>query len=308
MGMLFNIGFYGILGLWSAVAVPVGIGVYVLYRATGHEKIRKWARTLNWLYGRVSIWLMNPFFRIRLINMDEAKKAAPCIVVCNHQSILDLYMLGAQDCDQVCPITKSWPFRLLFPFAPAMSAAGYIDAERMSLGELENACRQRLRAGCVLVFYPEGRRALELGKFHAGAFQLALAENLPIVPMRISGSGKAIAPGSLRARPGEISVEMLPAIRPEQYAPFRSATLPHRALMKYVRDKFKKEGTNAVQADASVAAGRAFSLRRLRHQEFYREKADGQPGHPGFGAELQDFKRQAQADHNIGLLEIRLEG
>lgn len=275
MRILFNLFLYGLLGVWSALTVPVGLAVFALHKATGDGRFRKWARTLNWIYGKVSVWLVRPFFNIELINMDEAKKAAPCIIVSNHESILDLYMLGAQDCSQVCPVTKSWPFRKLFPFAPAMLTAGYINAESMAIDEIAETCRERVKEGCVLVFYPEGRRSLKLGRFHSGAFRFALSENLPIVPMLIRGSGKAIPPGSLLATPGEITVEMLPAITPEQYGQFRSAPLPHRALMKYVREKFKKGDGNENQADHSVGSGCGFVLRRMWNQEFHSETTDG---------------------------------
>lgn len=233
--------FFSTIFAWSAATAPVGWFLFVLQRFSGSVAIRRWARTANWAYGRIALWLIRPFIKIRCINPQGAKHLGSCILVCNHQSILDLYLLSAQDCRQPCPVTKSWPFKLLFPFAPGMLAAGYVQVEGRTAQEVHAQCRQRLSEGAALVFYPEGRRSRDntLGKFHAGAFKLALEENVPIVPIVIRNSGKAIRPGSLVLEPCPVEMELLPPIMPEGFAAFRCQSIPHRALLRYVRGLYK---------------------------------------------------------------------
>lgn len=234
---LTSLAFFSVLLVWSCLLAPFGWLLFLLHKLTGLRRIRSWARLAGWIYGRSSLTLLRPFLRVVSVHPDEAVGKTPCIITANHQSILDLYLLGFQNLKQVCPITKSWPFRLLLPFTPAMRTAGYIEAEGRSLEEIVALCRERMEEGAALVFYPEGRRSRtgELGMFHAGAFRLALAENLPIVPMVIKNSGSRIKPGTFRMTPGVIEIEMLPAIMPSAYDDFRKAPVPHRALLKHVR-------------------------------------------------------------------------
>lgn len=241
MRIIRSIAFYASLGGLSLVSAPVGFILYLMMKATSSAWVGKIARITNWIYGVLAIRIIGIFVRTHRINTNAAKGIGPCIIVCNHQSVLDLFLLGAQGNPQVCPVTKSWPFRLLIPFIPAMHAAGYVNAEDAPGETVAEKCRKLLSENCALVFYPEGRRSRNgaLGVFHSGAFRLALEECVPIVPMIVRGTGKIILPGHASVDRGEISVEMLDPILPTEYAQFRSVPLPHRELLKYVRNMYR---------------------------------------------------------------------
>lgn len=231
---------FAILSMWSCLLMPFGWLIWLGHRLTGHPGFRRVARTAGWIYGRSSLLLLRPFIKVRCINPGEACGHVPCIITVNHQSILDLYLLGFQKVTQVCPVTKSWPFRYLLPFTAVMRTAGYIEAEKRGPEDVLKDCRARLAEGCALVVYPEGRRSRDgrLGKFHAGAFLIALEEDLPIVPMIIKNSYDILPPDSFRVHGGTLEVEMLPAIQPADYARFRTEAFPHRALLKHVRQLY----------------------------------------------------------------------
>ena len=237
---LTGLAVFGILAVWSCLLMPAGWLIWLGYKLTGSSVFRRLARRAGWLYGRSSLLLLHPFIRIRSINPGAALGHDSCIIMANHQSILDLYLLGFQSRTDVCPITKSWPFRRLLPFTAAMRTAGYIEAEGRDPESVLRECRTRLAEGCSLVIYPEGQRSRDgaLGRFHPGAFLMALEENVPIVPMIIKNSYDILPPGSFRARCGTLEVEMLPAILPQEYARFRAEALPHRALLKHVRQLY----------------------------------------------------------------------
>lgn len=240
MVFLRSVFFFLTIGAYSLLATPAGWIAFGLQKVTGKKSMRTFARWLNWQYGRGSIYILRLFMNIKCINPGAATGIGPCVIICNHQSILDLFLLGAQKNTQVCPVTKSWPFRLLFPFAPAMLAAGYINTEGRSGEEILAECGELAAQKAALVFYPEGSRSRDgkLGRFHSGAFKCALEENLPVVPMIISGSGKAIRPGNFILNKSDIVVEMLNPIYPEEYGRFRNEPLPHRALSKYIRQLY----------------------------------------------------------------------
>lgn len=239
---LTSVAVFAILCAWSCLLMPFGWIIWLGHRLTGHRGFRRLARTAGWIYGRSSLLLLRPFIRIRCINADAARGHTPCIITANHQSILDLYLLGFQGVRQVCPVTKSWPFRYLLPFTAVMRTAGYIEAEHRRPEEILRDCRARLAEGCALVVYPEGRRSRDgkLGKFHAGAFLMAIEENIPIIPMIIKNSYDILPPGGFRVCGGTLEVEMLPAIPPAEYVRFRADALPHRALLRHVRRLYEE--------------------------------------------------------------------
>ena len=88
----------------------------------------------------------------------------------------------------------------------ACHAAGFIfvnhTSPRAALHSIAEAKRQ-LRDGASLVIFPEGSRTTDgkMGRFHKGAFRLALDQQLPIVPITLNGPFKVLPVGSLQAHP-----------------------------------------------------------------------------------------------------------
>lgn len=195
------------------------------------------ARRLITGYGRVTLWLLRPWMPVRVDNAHAALEAAPCIIVANHQSFLDLYLLGAQAATDLCLVSKSWPYRLLFFFAPMMRLAGYVDVERLSAPEAGELCLRRLREGATLVFFPEGSRTRDgrLGRFHAGAFVLAAQAGVPVAPLLIYNSREVFPAGGRLFCPASVRMRLLDAVHAVE---FDGETLPHRAMMRRVRDDF----------------------------------------------------------------------
>ena len=76
-----------------------------------------------------------------------------------------------------------------------------------SVRSLERAAL-RVRNGKTVVIFPEGTRARsgELGEFKSGGFHLALAAQVPILPVSVSGSSRITPPRSLRIESGRIHV------------------------------------------------------------------------------------------------------
>lgn len=197
-------------------------------------------------YGRGMLFLWRPWMPVLVQNADLARATGPCIIVANHQSSLDPYLLGAQTEANLCLVSKTWPYRLLFFFAPAMRLAGYVDVESLPALAAEEICLRRLREGATLVFFPEGRRTRDgaLGRFYAGAFALAVKANVPVVPLLIHNSRAVFPAGGRFFTPAPVHMRMLPAQHPTDFA---HADLPHRALMRSVRNDFVQHLQKSMQ-------------------------------------------------------------
>jgi 1-acyl-sn-glycerol-3-phosphate acyltransferase len=76
-----------------------------------------------------------------------------------------------------------------------------------AIASLDRAARQIARGTNVIIF-PEGTRSPtgELEAFKKGGFHLALAAQVPIVPVTVSGSTRITPKRSLRVESGEIKI------------------------------------------------------------------------------------------------------
>lgn len=225
-----NTSVFAIFLLWT-LGMFFWFPLYVLWLMALGNSFARANRCGIWLYARTLMRRLSPFVHVHIEQVDMVRRHAPCILIANHLSFLDLYLFGLQDEPDLCMLTKTWPFRLLFFFAPAMHAAGYINVEPLSPEETEQRALQRLAEGATVIVFPEGRRSRDgaTGRFHAGAFRLALRAGVPVVPLVIAGSDNVCAVGKKYLQPGTVTMRFLSPLRPEN---FTHETLPHRAMMR----------------------------------------------------------------------------
>ncbi len=92
---------------------------------------------------------------------------------------------------------------------PAMRTIGMIEVDRESpdFGEIDTDAARDLAAGHWLLAYPEGRISPDgaIGEFKDGAFVIAVANQVPIVPAAIHGSRLIWPPGHWTIRGGHVA-------------------------------------------------------------------------------------------------------
>jgi len=102
---------------------------------------------------------------------------------------------------------------------PILEKMGHVFIDRhstaRSLSDLEEVVKL-LEAGEKVVVFPEGTFSPEVGMraFKLGAFKLAARTGVPIVPVAIRGSRKALRDGTWLPKHRAIEVEVLEAIEP----------------------------------------------------------------------------------------------
>jgi 1-acyl-sn-glycerol-3-phosphate acyltransferase len=230
-----NIWIFAVFICWTLLFLPWGLAIVSL------DTLRLWRDGPNFMrqacyfYARIMWYLLLPALPIRIHNEDGVKKHAPCIIIANHQSFLDLFLFGAQSSPNFCFFSKSWPYKKLFFFAPMMRYAEYINVEELPPEEVEKRSLALLKKGVSLVIFPEGQRTRTgaLGRFHVGAFHLACLAHVPVVPLVIENSNAVFPIGGTYFTPEPIVVRVLSAIYPQD---FMYETFPHRAMMKKARE------------------------------------------------------------------------
>ncbi len=147
--------------------------------------------------------------RVAASGLQDVSAAAPCVVVSNHQSSLDpIVQLRA------LPVSlRALAMRELFRIpllGTAMRAIGMIEVDRDSpdYREIDTDAARALAAGHSLLAYPEGGISPDgtIRQFKDGAFIIAIASQVPVVPAAIHGTCRIWPPGRRAIHAGAVRV------------------------------------------------------------------------------------------------------
>lgn len=140
------------------------------------------------------------------------------VVVSNHESTSDPFLLSHLPWDMRW-VSKEDLFRLpLIGFL--LRCGGDIPlrrGDRASVLEMLAECRRTLAAGVPVMLFPEGTRSPDgqLLPFKDGAFALAVAAGVPVLPLAVSGTRQCRPKGSLWFGDAEARVAILDPVPTE---------------------------------------------------------------------------------------------
>ena len=202
----FSLGFF-IGGIWFLLCSALGV-VWLLVRPRNRETL--------YVYGRVFcrgvVRLMG--WDIAVENRERMETTRPCVIVANHQSFADVVTFGSVFPRRTVSAGKRQIGRIpVFGWFYRLSGNLIIDREhaRSAFQSLEGAA-QTVRAENLSVwFMPEGHRNLtgQLLPFKSGAFRLAIAAGVPVLPIVASPLPAILDTRRRRARPGRLDVRVL---------------------------------------------------------------------------------------------------
>jgi 1-acyl-sn-glycerol-3-phosphate acyltransferase len=124
----------------------------------------------------------------------------PYVVVANHASIADPFLLAHLPWDMRF-VAKQELFALPL-LGWLLKLGGDIPVRRgdeRSAQEMLAACRATLARGLSVMIFPEGTRSRngEVGRFKRGAFEVAVAAQVPILPIALHGTERCVGKGGL---------------------------------------------------------------------------------------------------------------
>mmetsp|Transcript_50703 Transcript_50703/g.105936 ORF Transcript_50703/g.105936 Transcript_50703/m.105936 type:complete len:279 (-) Transcript_50703:104-940(-) len=216
--------YWAYIGLHSLfIGFPIACVIRIVHFF--HDRDRrmlqhKWTTWWAWHYHS-----LNPFHTTTVTGYEN-RPNRPCVYVCNHQSTADIsLMYGLKT--HFKWVSKSSNFYIPL-IGWNMAFNDYVPIKR---GDKESAarmfaeCQRHLAAGSSIVFFPEGTRSPdgEIKDFKHGAFTLAIAANVPVVPVVQDGSSAALSAGRgslvdvYNGGGWNISLKILPAIMPESF-------------------------------------------------------------------------------------------
>ncbi|RDW90510.1 1-acylglycerol-3-phosphate O-acyltransferase SLC1 [Aspergillus mulundensis] len=203
----------------SLIACAIyGVVASVVLRLVGYGRISQWAtaRSFKW------VMRFTTGVRFDIIEGKEYLSTRPAVIIGNHQSELDVLMLG-EIFPPYCSVTAKKSLRYV-PFLGwfmALSRTVFIDrANRETAVKAFDSAAEEMRTHRQSVFiFAEGTRSYsekpELLPFKKGAFHLAVKARVPIVPVVVENYSHILAPKKSRFEAGSIKVKVLPPISTE---------------------------------------------------------------------------------------------
>jgi len=161
---------------------------------------RLWAKSLLLSYG----------IRVQAEGPGLNSTHDGCVLVGNHQSLLDIPILCAAHPKAFAFFSKKELLYIpFFGWVAWLCGTVYVDRKKgVRDDNALHAIRSVLRNGGSVAIFPEGTRSKDgkLGVFKRGAFVMAIETEAPILPFVILGSGELLPKGRFATRSGEARV------------------------------------------------------------------------------------------------------
>jgi 1-acyl-sn-glycerol-3-phosphate acyltransferase len=232
--------------IWTASAALVLfwaplLGMVRLFdREPRRLRTGRWFRRLGRVLAKVNPW------RIQISGCENLDANQVYVIVSNHQSLADIPVISHLKVDTKW-LAKAELFHL--PVVGWMlRMAGDIPIERSDRRSSAKAllqCARYLRRHCSVVFFPEGTRSPDgqVLPFNEGPFQLAIREQVQILPLVVEGSGMALPRSSwIFGRTQNIYLRILEAVSVDGWNIKQSAVLRDAVRQRIVDELYRLRG------------------------------------------------------------------
>lgn len=197
--LVYLVGCLGVITPFSLLYVPLA-------------KIFKWGNgpihALLHYFGKMVTWLLQFIdVKVTIRNRHAEDFSKPAIIICNHQSHLDL-MVQLSLTRKIVFLTNDWVWNSPF-FGYVIRHAEYYPVSK-GVEYLLPRLKFLIDKGYCISIFPEGTRSMDcsIGRFHKGAFLLAEELNADILPLLLHGAGRALPKKGLYMRREPITLEI----------------------------------------------------------------------------------------------------
>ena len=195
---------FGFTLVWTAGWITLALALRPFSGPQAKLPLRMAARC--WAPGL----LLGAGARLPVEGRERVDWSRPCLLVANHQSVID-----------ICALFRATPVPLRFLLKEEMKRVPFVGWYARATGMLF-IVRDSARAGALfrrqaaallaggqtLCLFPEGTRSRDgrVGPFKGGSLQAAIDAGVPVVPVALHGAGQVLPAGGFRVRSGTIRV------------------------------------------------------------------------------------------------------
>ena len=224
MQAAFSCLFWAFLVVTSLLLFPVAVLTWAITAPFDRRKVILHRFTCFW--ASLYTWF-NPAWPLRIEGREKIDRKEAYVMVSNHLSLLDILVMFRLF-THFKWVSKIENFRVPF-IGWNMSFNGYVRlkrGDRSSVVEMMRNCDRVLAAGNSIMMFPEGTRSPtgRIRSFKTGAFELAVRNKRPLLPIVLLGTADALPKRGfvLRGRhPLKITV-----LDPIPFEQFESASVP----------------------------------------------------------------------------------
>lgn len=217
---------------------------YVFYNfnicKASDSKRLKLHRKLQWISSFFS--RIFPGGKATVQNTNQEDFSTPALIICNHQSHLDLPIIMATY-HKLVFLTNDWVWNNKY-FGGIVRQAEYLPVSagmNVIIPHLKNL-RDR---GYSIVVFPEGTRSCDcrINRFHQGAFLLAQELKMDILPMVLHGAGHYLAKhdGLFRKNPQTLRILSRIPYKREDEMPLRKQASYFRKIISTEYDRMERD-------------------------------------------------------------------
>lgn len=225
----------------TVIAIVQPLWLICMVTNRDSERRRLAIHRLLWRYARfVTLKHGIPGVRFSVGNPMGEDFQKPAIIICNHQSSLDLMTMLIHT-PKLVVLTKDWVWNNPLYGNIIRTAEFYPVSE--GLDALLPKLQSLIRRGYSIVVYPEGTRSADgtIGRFHQGAFYLADMLKVDILPIISYGAGKVLSKRGRLLHKWPIHIEIERRITPEEMLSY-GTTLRDQAsgMRKYYSKRYEE--------------------------------------------------------------------
>jgi len=223
---LFRTALTWTVGVLVTIAGALAVITIVVFRPTSPaiDKVIHW-------WSRMWLWASGTHLTVEGQESIDPKQSY--VVVANHLSTLDIMVCFLAVPLPIRYLAKKELFRIPL-LAQAMRAVGIIEVDRAARTSIHASVNRQARDLIAhnrsLIIYPEGTRPRDgvMKPFKKGAFTMAIASRLPVLPLSIHGTYEAAVPGKPWFRGGPVTAIIDPPIPTEGMTPADAESLRDR--------------------------------------------------------------------------------
>ncbi len=214
------------------------MSIIVLIITYPFDKSRRWVHECSRCIC-ITLFGLPPFMRRTIDGLENIEKGKPYVMVMNHNSGVDIFAAYK------VPLNFRWVSKREVFKVPFMGwllpIHGDIPIERgnasAAMAKVIKDGKLWLSRGATIAIFPEGTRSKtgEMGRFKAGAFNLAAEAGVDILPVVMTGTNELFNGWKVNWR-NRIAIRVMPVVKAETVA-----ATDTKELMTQVRESMVNE-------------------------------------------------------------------